>query len=518
MSETARNGGGAPSDAGCSSASSGSARLGVLLGAEAQDWLERDGRAAHRQGRHRARRRSCRSAGSASTRSPATSRQRSRDEYRLQGRRASSTSRSPSRTPTSPPWSPRRSPATSSASPAGACTTSRGRACGSRDVLDRAGVQPEAHGGALHVVRRRVHREPHAGAGAPRRRARRVRARRRSPLSDEHGGPVRLYVAPMYGYKSLKWLDTIELTEARRAGLLGDARLRRRRLGRPVERPRRRCHLTPTRTRPSPSNIAVDRPPPTTLVRFDRVERIAPLGERHALRHRSCSPAPRSTPGRSPRSSDTASSCAPSTSTAGLAAPGRAPRRARRPSRHAPAPRPRPPQPLEPRRRALVPPAARDPTCGSASSTPGRSSTPRSSSARGRRDARRPVRSCTGSSAFPLDWRTGATFVHDWFALGIWVAVLGHIFFALRDQRLARSHARRRDLRQVGAHARTALVRGAHPMIPNADVERALPRARRPRPDPEHQRRSRARGRRARERRGNGRGAHGANRVSSPFA
>ena len=28
-----------------------------------------------------------------------------------------------------------------------------------------------------------------------------------SPLSDEHGGPVRLYVAPMYGYKSLKWLD-----------------------------------------------------------------------------------------------------------------------------------------------------------------------------------------------------------------------------------------------------------------------------------------------------------------------
>jgi formate dehydrogenase subunit gamma len=34
---------------------------------------------------------------------------------------------------------------------------------------------------------------------------------------------------------------------------------------------------------------------------------------------------------------------------------------------------------------------------------------------------------------FPLDWRTGATFVHDWFALGIWVSVLGHIFFALRD-------------------------------------------------------------------------------------
>jgi formate dehydrogenase subunit gamma len=34
---------------------------------------------------------------------------------------------------------------------------------------------------------------------------------------------------------------------------------------------------------------------------------------------------------------------------------------------------------------------------------------------------------------FPVDWRTGATFAHDWFALGIWVAVLGHIFFAVRD-------------------------------------------------------------------------------------
>lgn len=32
-------------------------------------------------------------------------------------------------------------------------------------------------------------------------------------ISDEHGGPVRLYVAPMYGYKSIKWLDAIELTK-----------------------------------------------------------------------------------------------------------------------------------------------------------------------------------------------------------------------------------------------------------------------------------------------------------------
>jgi DMSO/TMAO reductase YedYZ molybdopterin-dependent catalytic subunit len=32
------------------------------------------------------------------------------------------------------------------------------------------------------------------------------------PVSHDHGGPVRLYVAPMYGYKSVKWLSGIELT------------------------------------------------------------------------------------------------------------------------------------------------------------------------------------------------------------------------------------------------------------------------------------------------------------------
>lgn len=31
-------------------------------------------------------------------------------------------------------------------------------------------------------------------------------------VSRAHGGPVRLLVAPMYGYKSLKWLDRIEVT------------------------------------------------------------------------------------------------------------------------------------------------------------------------------------------------------------------------------------------------------------------------------------------------------------------
>jgi formate dehydrogenase subunit gamma len=34
---------------------------------------------------------------------------------------------------------------------------------------------------------------------------------------------------------------------------------------------------------------------------------------------------------------------------------------------------------------------------------------------------------------FPDDWRTGATFVHDWFALGIGLSAAGHIAFALSD-------------------------------------------------------------------------------------
>ena len=34
-----------------------------------------------------------------------------------------------------------------------------------------------------------------------------------APVTKSHGGPVRLYVAPMYGYKSLKWLGSIELAD-----------------------------------------------------------------------------------------------------------------------------------------------------------------------------------------------------------------------------------------------------------------------------------------------------------------
>ncbi|PZS32767.1 MAG: formate dehydrogenase [Pseudonocardiales bacterium] len=32
-----------------------------------------------------------------------------------------------------------------------------------------------------------------------------------------------------------------------------------------------------------------------------------------------------------------------------------------------------------------------------------------------------------------LTWRTGSTFVHDWFSLGLGLLILGHITFALKD-------------------------------------------------------------------------------------
>jgi formate dehydrogenase subunit gamma len=41
------------------------------------------------------------------------------------------------------------------------------------------------------------------------------------------------------------------------------------------------------------------------------------------------------------------------------------------------------------------------------------------------------LRSWTGLVRLP--WRTGATFVHDWFALGLGLLVLGHLWFAIAD-------------------------------------------------------------------------------------
>jgi formate dehydrogenase subunit gamma len=37
------------------------------------------------------------------------------------------------------------------------------------------------------------------------------------------------------------------------------------------------------------------------------------------------------------------------------------------------------------------------------------------------------------TNSFRLSWRSGATFVHDWFALGLGLLVVGHVVYALRD-------------------------------------------------------------------------------------
>ena len=50
----------------------------------------------------------------------------------------------------------------------------------------------------------------------------------------------------------------------------------------------------------------------------------------------------------------------------------------------------------------------------------------------------------------PLAWRTGATFVHDWFALGVGLLVLGHIFKAAADAEA------RRGMRHGSVDARWA--------------------------------------------------------------
>ena len=59
------------------------------------------------------------------------------------------------------------------------------------------------------------------------------------PLPREHGAPVRLVIPEMYGYKNVKWLKGINLVPAPEERLLGAARLRPERLGRPLERVRR---------------------------------------------------------------------------------------------------------------------------------------------------------------------------------------------------------------------------------------------------------------------------------------
>ncbi len=43
---------------------------------------------------------------------------------------------------------------------------------------------------------------------------------------------------------------------------------------------------------------------------------------------------------------------------------------------------------------------------------------------------------------FPLEWRTGATFVHDWTALAVLVASVAHVWLALSDRDSLRAMVR----------------------------------------------------------------------------
>ena len=67
---------------------------------------------------------------------------------------------------------------------------------------------------------------------------------------------------------------------------------------------------------------------------------------------------------------------------------------------------------------------------------------------------------------YPLSWRTGATFVHDWLALAVGLVVIGHIGMALRDPDALRSMFNGNiDSRWASRHA-PAWLKGDDPPLP----------------------------------------------------
>ncbi|MDQ6784278.1 MAG: molybdopterin-dependent oxidoreductase [Actinomycetota bacterium] len=80
------------------------------------------------------------------------------------------------------------------------------------DLLDRAGVQ--ASGQALRFESfDRTYTESLTMAEARRPDVIAAYSMLGGPVSTAHGGPVRLYAAPMYGYKSCKWLSRIQVVD-----------------------------------------------------------------------------------------------------------------------------------------------------------------------------------------------------------------------------------------------------------------------------------------------------------------
>jgi DMSO/TMAO reductase YedYZ molybdopterin-dependent catalytic subunit len=80
------------------------------------------------------------------------------------------------------------------------------------DLLDAVGVSPAATAVRFHSFDG-AYTESLTLAQARRRDMLVATAMLGGPITHDHGGPVRLYAAPMYGYKSLKWLGRIELAD-----------------------------------------------------------------------------------------------------------------------------------------------------------------------------------------------------------------------------------------------------------------------------------------------------------------
>jgi DMSO/TMAO reductase YedYZ molybdopterin-dependent catalytic subunit len=81
-----------------------------------------------------------------------------------------------------------------------------------RDVLDEAGVQAGAQRVVFHSFDG-TYTESLSLAQARPDDVIVAHTMEDGPVTREHGGPVRMYVASMYGYKSCKWLERIELVD-----------------------------------------------------------------------------------------------------------------------------------------------------------------------------------------------------------------------------------------------------------------------------------------------------------------
>jgi formate dehydrogenase subunit gamma len=69
-----------------------------------------------------------------------------------------------------------------------------------------------------------------------------------------------------------------------------------------------------------------------------------------------------------------------------------------------------------------------------------------------------------------LAWRTGSTFVHDWFALGLGLLVLGHIWFAVSDPEAREGMRTGRVSRSWARKEHPAWARGQEPASDPGDA------------------------------------------------